>query len=203
MPHDSSCSGAPPISQDQRGRRSDLFGSGSRNGLPLRDAETGRDEHEAKRAYKPLAAHSSGTMLRTSVLPMKTPRLLRLILAAALAAATAFAADATGTWRWQLTMPNGDIETTLKLALKDGKLGGTYSNSFGETAIKEAVLKDDVLTFAVDREIGGNKFTLKFRGKVEGDAIKGELEAPGFDGGGTRKTEWNAKRVKENTEPKK
>jgi hypothetical protein len=55
-----------------------------------------------------------------------------------------------------------------------------------------------VLAFAVDRDIGGNKFTLKFRGKVDGDAIKGEIDMPSFGGdGGTRKVDWNAKRVKD------
>lgn len=134
---------------------------------------------------------------------MKTLRLVRLLLVAALTAATALAADATGTWKWQITTPNGEIESTLKLAQKDGKLAGTYSNSFGETAVKDVALKDDTLAFAVDREFNGNKFTLKFRGKIDGDAIKGEFEAPGFDGGEPRKTEWNAKRVKESKEPAK
>ncbi len=134
---------------------------------------------------------------------MKTLRPLRFLLAAALSAAAALAADAAGTWKWQITTPNGEIETTLKLALKDGKLGGTYRNSFGETAVKDVLLKDDTISFAVDREIGSNKFTLKFHGKVDGDAIKGEIETPGFDGGAPRKVEWNAKRVKESKEPAK
>jgi hypothetical protein len=97
-------------------------------------------------------------------------------------------------------MPNGDLETTLKLALKDGKLGGTYQNQFGETAIKDVTFKDDVLAFAVDREISGNKFTIKLRGKVDGDTIKGEIEMPSFGGdGATRKMEWNAKRAPDGT----
>ena len=110
----------------------------------------------------------------------------------------AFAADAIGTWKWHISTPNGEMETTLKLAQKDGKLGGTYQNQFGETPIKDVSFKDDVLAFAVDREFGGNKFTIKFRGKVDGDAIKGEIEMPSFEGdGGTRKMEWNAKRAKD------
>ena len=125
-------------------------------------------------------------------------RLLRLLLAVTFTAAAALAADAVGTWKWQIAGPNGDIETTLKLAAKEGNLGGTYANQFGETTIKDVSFKDDVLAFAVDREIGGNKFTLKFRGKVEGDAIKGEIDMPDFGGGGgTRKLEWNAKRAKD------
>jgi hypothetical protein len=133
---------------------------------------------------------------------MNALRLLRSFFVVTLITAAAFAADAVGTWKWQITSPNGDLETTLKLASKDGKLAGVYQNQFGETPIKDAVFKDDTLTFAVDREFGGNKFTLKFRGKIEGDALKGEIEMPSFDGGGeTRKMEWNAKRVKDAAAP--
>jgi hypothetical protein len=137
-------------------------------------------------------------------LPMNALRLLRSFLAVTLTVAAALAADATGTWKWQIPGPNGDLETTLKLATKDGKLGGTYQNQFGETAIKDVTFKDDTLVFAVDREFGDNKFTVKFRGKVDGDAIKGEIEMPDFGGdGGTRKMEWNAKRAKDGAAPAK
>lgn len=93
-------------------------------------------------------------------------------------------------------MPNGDLETTLKLSMKEGKLAGVYQNQFGETAVRDVSFKDDVLAFMVDREIGGNKITLKYRGKVVADTIKGEIEVPSFEGGGeARKMEWNAQRV--------
>ena len=56
----------------------------------------------------------------------------------------------------------------------------------------------------VDREFGGNKFTIKLSGKVEGDTIKGEIELPNFGGdGGTQKMPWNAKRVTEGGSPGK
>ena len=127
---------------------------------------------------------------------MNPLRLVRLFSAAILINVAAFAAEAIGTWKWQINSPNGPLETTLRLAAKDGKLAGVYQNQFGETAIKDVSFKDDVLTFAVDREFGGNKFTARFRGKVDGDAIKGEMEMPNFGGdGGTRTLEWNAKRV--------
>ncbi len=136
--------------------------------------------------------------------PMNAPHFLRLFFAVILLATSALAADATGHWKWQITGPNGEIDTILKLALKDGKLGGMYQNQFGETAIKDVNFKDDVLTFAVDRDFGGNKFTLKFRGKVDGDAIKGEIEVPNFGGdGGTQKMDWNAKRVPGGASPEK
>lgn len=128
---------------------------------------------------------------------MKTLRLFASLFALTVAAA-AFAADPTGTWKWTTSSPNGGIETTLKLESKDGKLTGAYSNQFGDTTITNASFTDDVLAFEVVRDFNGNKFVIKYRGKLEGDAIKGTLEAPAPNGDEGLKLDWNAKR-----EPKK
>ena len=125
---------------------------------------------------------------------MKTPRIITLILAIG-TAAVAYAADPTGTWKWTVQSPNGEIDTTLKLESKDGKLTGAYSNQFGNTAISDASFKNDEIAFDVARNFGGNTFVLKYRGKLEGDAIKGKIEAPGFGGGSPQKLDWNAKRT--------
>jgi hypothetical protein len=125
---------------------------------------------------------------------MKTIRLLCSFLALA-AAASAFAADPTGTWKWSVQSPNGEIETTLKLESKDGKLAGSYSNQFGDAAINNVSFQDDVLAFEVVRDFGGGKFIIKYRGKLQGDTIKGTLEAPAPDGGAAMKLDWNAKRT--------
>ncbi len=125
---------------------------------------------------------------------MKTLRLLCSFLSLALVA-SALAADPTGTWKWTTQSPNGEIATTLKLESKDGKLAGAYSNQFGDTTISNATFKDDVLAFDVVREFDGNKFVVKYRGKLQGDAIKGTLEAPGQGGGEPMKLDWNATRT--------
>jgi hypothetical protein len=110
-------------------------------------------------------------------------------------AAVALAADPTGTWKWTTRSPNGEIETTLKLESKDGKLAGAYSNQFGDTAISNASLQDDVIAFDVVRNLGGNKYVVKYRGKLDGDTIKGTIEAPGHDGGEALKLDWSARRT--------
>jgi len=127
--------------------------------------------------------------------PMKTLRFLSASLGACLFAAVAFAGDPTGTWKWTMTTPNGDIESTAKLELKDGQLTGTYSNSYGDSAISAGTFKDDAIAFNVERDFGGNKFVLKYEGKLDGDTIKGTINAPGMDGGEARKLDWNAKRA--------
>lgn len=126
---------------------------------------------------------------------MKSLRLRFAAFAACFLAMAAFAGDPSGIWKWTVTTPNGEVDTTLTLALKDGKLAGTYGNSFGDTAISAATFKDDAIAFSVEREFGGNKFVLKYAGKLDGDAIKGSIDAPGFDGGEPRKLDWNAKRA--------
>jgi hypothetical protein len=133
--------------------------------------------------------------------PMKALRILCLFFALG-AAAVALAADPTGTWKWTTRSPNGDIETTLKLEVTDGKLAGAYSNQFGDTEISNASVQDDVITFDVVRNLSGNKYAVKYRGKIEGDTIKGTIEAPGHDGGKALLLDWNAKRTEE-AKPKK
>lgn len=128
---------------------------------------------------------------------MKTLRLLFSFLAVT-ATVAAFAADPTGTWKWTTHSSNGDIETSLKLESKDGKLTGAYSNQFGDTAISNATLHDDVIDFEVVRNFNGQKYVVKYHGKLEGDTIKGTLEAPGHDGGQPVKLDWNATRAAKN-----
>jgi len=126
---------------------------------------------------------------------MKTLRLVVSFFAVVALAAAAFAADPGGTWKWATRSPNGDIETSLKLEAKDGKLTGAYSNQFGDTAITNGSLNDDVVAFEVVRDLGGSKYVVKYRGKLEGDTIKGTIEAPGRNGGEALKLDWNAQRA--------
>ncbi len=126
---------------------------------------------------------------------MKTFHIVLSSLALGALTSLALAADPTGTWKWATHSPNGDIETTLKLAAKDGKLSGAYSNQFGDTAISNASLKGDEIAFEVVRDLGGSKYVVKYHGKLEGDTIKGTIEAPGHDGGAPLKLDWNARRA--------
>ncbi len=122
-----------------------------------------------------------------------------------LISAAVFAADPSGTWKWTQQGRGGGggggtpRESTLTLALKDGKLTGKLTTpgrdgATNATEISAAAIKDDVVTFSVEREFNGNKFVSKYSGKLAGDTITGEVEAPGRDG--MSKREWVAKRAK-------
>jgi hypothetical protein len=124
---------------------------------------------------------------------MKTS--LTLGLCSVSAVASVVAADPAGTWKWSTRSPNGEIPTALKLEWKDGKIAGSYSNQFGDTAISNASLQDGVIRFEVVRDVGGKKYVVKYQGQMEGDTITGTLEAPGHDGGAGVTLEWIAKRA--------
>ena len=112
-------------------------------------------------------------------------------------AAPPIPSDPTGTWQWSTKSPNGEIPTTLKLEWKNSQIVGTYSNQFGNTTISNASLQDGVIRFDVERDLGGQKYVVKYQGKMEGDTIKGTIEAPGHDGGEGVKLGWNAQRTTE------
>ena len=127
---------------------------------------------------------------------MKTSRKFgAAFFAACFLALAAFAGDPTGVWKWSTPGRDGQsFDSTLKLDLKDGKLTGTLTGRMGETPISAATFQDDAVAFSVEREFNGNKFTVKYTGKLEGDTIKGASEFPRPDGE-TVKREWLAKRA--------
>ena len=116
---------------------------------------------------------------------------------------SAFAADASGTWKWMQAGRGGNAprEAAITLAVKDGKLAGkiTLPGRGGQAGepieIKNGAVKGDTLSFSVEREMGGNTVVTKYTGKLDGDTITGTSEGPGRDGQ-AQSREWVAKRAK-------
>jgi hypothetical protein len=105
-------------------------------------------------------------------------------------------ATAAGTWKWSFPGQNGDsIDSTLKLNQEGTKLTGKYTNQFGETEIQEGKIDGENISFRVELERDGNKFVIKYSGKLSGDTIKGQ-SAFNFNGE-DRSRDWEAKRAKE------
>ena len=123
---------------------------------------------------------------------------LRSTLAAFIAAfaltISAAAADISGTWKWTFEGRNGPMEATATLQLNDGVLTGTVGGRFGDTPIGDASFRDDQVSFTVTREFNGNKFVVKYDGKLEGDTITGTIARQNRDGE-TVTREWKATRA--------
>jgi hypothetical protein len=101
--------------------------------------------------------------------------------------------DPTGAWTSSYTNQNDQVRTTtINLKLEGEKLTGTVSGRNGDTAIENASLKGDELSFVVNREFGGNKVTIKYNGKITGDTIKGKSEFA--RDGQSQSRDWEAKR---------
>lgn len=114
-------------------------------------------------------------------------------------ALAALAADPNGTWKFKTTTPNGrTAESTLTLVWQNQQLTGTIDNRAGKAEIREGRFASDQVSFTVDREMGRRlrkkTFTLRYSGKLEGDAITGTIETTGREGKPVS-LPWKAERV--------
>jgi hypothetical protein len=100
-----------------------------------------------------------------------------------------------GTWKYTVEVNGQSIDVTIKLKLEGDKLTGTVSTLNRESKIEDGKYQDGEVAFKVNREMNGNKFTIKYKGKIKGDTFKGkrELERDGQ----TNTREFEAKRSKE------
>jgi hypothetical protein len=104
-------------------------------------------------------------------------------------------ADPTGTWKFEVTRGDQKREQTLKLKLEGDKLtGALLGRNDQETKIEDATFKDNEVAFSVTREFNGNKVTTKYKGKLDGDTIKGKFTSD--RNGKTNERDWEAKREK-------
>src|SRR5262245_3469942 len=102
------------------------------------------------------------------------------ILAGALVvfvSAVAWAAAADGKWTWKQMGQNGEVAMTLELKQDGEKLTGTLvrEGSDMKSEISDGKIKDSDLSFNVVREFNGNKVTSAYKGKIDGDTIKGNI----------------------------
>jgi hypothetical protein len=87
----------------------------------------------------------------------------------------------------------------MKLKQEGDKVTGTVTSNFGgnptDTAISDVTVKDNEIKFNVVREFNDQKRVTAYTGKLDGDTIKGSIERERQ--GEKVKTDWEAKRVKE------
>lgn len=102
--------------------------------------------------------------------------------------------DPSGNWKWKTKINDNEIEISMKLKLEGDKLTGTVSRNNNEATIEDGTFKDNEVSFKTVRENNGQKFTVKYKGKLDGDTIKGKAEIE--RNGETRSVDWEPKREK-------
>ncbi len=105
-------------------------------------------------------------------------------------------AGPTGTWKWTVKFGDNELNFTLKLKAEGDKLTGTMSGprEGTESKIEDGTYKNGEVAFKVTRERNGQKFVIKYKGKVSGDTITGKSE---FERNGeTMSRDWKAERAK-------
>jgi hypothetical protein len=107
--------------------------------------------------------------------------------------------DPTGAWSLKVNRPGRPAqESILKLEKNGDQLVGAVTDSQGRTgSIKDVQLKGDELTFRVEVEREGQKFSFAYKGKLSKDTLKGSVAAKMF--GRDLNFDFDGKRMKENT----
>lgn len=105
-------------------------------------------------------------------------------------------ADPTGSWTYTMKGPDGqERERTVKLVRDGEKLtGSTTGRQNNEIPLSDGSFKNGEVAFSIVRERDGNKMVANYKGKLEGDVIKGTMV--GNFGGEARTVPWEAKRAK-------
>ena len=95
-------------------------------------------------------------------------------------AATAATAGAAGSWKLSVMAPDRTYLPTITLTQQDGKWAGKLVTEQGDTAeLKDLLLNGNQLSFTADLDMGGTLIHLKFTGTLDGDKLKGTMEANG------------------------
>jgi hypothetical protein len=105
-----------------------------------------------------------------------------LIALFALFAASAFAADITGTWKGTAETPNGAIERTFVFKQMGSTLTGeSTSEMMGKSTITDGKVEGDNVSFSLTVKFQDNEMKLNYSGKVSGDSMKLHVEGAGFE----------------------
>ncbi len=114
------------------------------------------------------------------------------LLLVGLCAGMSFAADPSGTWRWEhedLAGTGEMVPDVLKLKLDGGKVSGTYVSPEGELPIENVSLDGDTLHWELTIDAQGQSIVIAWTGKIDGDDINGTVQFGDFGEG-----PWSAKR---------
>ncbi len=101
---------------------------------------------------------------------MKIAAVVLVLFAGTLALAAT--PDITGKWTASFETQIGKLDYTYNFKVEGEKLTGTAANQFGESKIEDGTVKADQVSFTETIDFQGQKITIKYTGKIEGDTIK-------------------------------
>ena len=100
-------------------------------------------------------------------------------------------ANVSGTWKW--TVPGKRSSAcTLEMEQRYQQIRGTLTEGTEKTALADAKLTGDRITFRVEQDVNGVDTTREFAGIVEGNAINGTIVSTG--GARVQQGRWKAVR---------
>ena len=95
-------------------------------------------------------------------------------------AAPVATSGAAGTWKLSIMAPDRTYLPTITVTQRAGKWAGKLVTERGNTAeLKDLVVNGNQLGFTADLDTGGMVIRLKFSGTLDGDKLKGMMEANG------------------------
>lgn len=120
---------------------------------------------------------------------------LTLITAASCPSTRAAEKDSlfSGTWKWTTTTQDGQKRESVLTLKQDGdKWAGVLKGPRGENPVKDAKVLGQDISFTVERETQRGKMIANYKGKLEGETIKGAVHTK--TGDQERDREWLATR---------
>lgn len=112
-----------------------------------------------------------------------------LVLAMGMAskAAAQSPANVAGTWQLSMEGRRGTMTQTLTLQQDGGKIKGSLKNPRGESEVRGTV-EGNKIHFTVKRQTPRGEMTIEYSGAVDGNSMKGTMEAGRFS------RDWTAKK---------
>lgn len=99
-----------------------------------------------------------------------------------------------GDWKWEIAFGEFRTSNTAKLKLDGKKVTGKVKSRDREYDIKEGRWQSGEVSFVVERERDGTEIVSTYRGKIDGDTIKGTVETA-FGSAEPRSADWLATRA--------
>jgi len=105
-----------------------------------------------------------------------------MLLAFVSTACALLAADISGTWNMEVQTDQGSGSPVFVLKQAGEKLSGTYEGTLGKAEVRGSVKGSEVI-LEFDTDALGDKATVQYRGRLEGDSkMKGTVKLGDFGG---------------------